>query len=126
MTPPPAGTPWWAWLLAVVLVVGVPALTALAVAWVQRPVRKALARQEESLSRAATVAETIRHQVENDHTRNLRDDVDQLTTAVETVGAAVGKMSRGQRDTKTKLDKMHGVLIDTRDRLDEHLATATD
>lgn len=123
MTPPPEGTPWWAWLLAVALVVGIPAVTGLTVAWVQRPVRRALAEQKETLSRAATVSETIRHQVENDHTRNLRDDVDLLTTAVETVGTQMVKVAREQRRAKLKLDKMHGVIVDTRDRLDEHLTT---
>ncbi|MFJ2297392.1 hypothetical protein [Oerskovia paurometabola] len=130
MTPPPAGTPWWGWLLAVGLVVGVPALSAVAVALVQRPVRRAMAtqaaaleEQQRTLSRAAEVAETIRHQVQNDHSNNLRDDVDDLTGAIETVGAQMVKIAREQRRTKVKLDKMHGAIVDTRDRLDDHLSS---
>lgn len=124
MTPPPAGTPAWMWFLGVVLVVVVPALAGVVVALVQRPVRRALAEQQRTLSRAAEVAETIRHQVENDHTRNLRDDVDLLAGAVETVGVQLGKVSREQRRTKVKLDKMHGAIVDTRELLDDHLGSS--
>jgi hypothetical protein len=130
MTPPPPGTPAWMWLVGVGLIVGVPALAGIVVALVQRPVRRAMAtqaavleEQQRTLSRAAEVTETIRHQVENDHTRNLRDDVDLLTTAVETVGVQLGKVSREQRRTKVKLDKMHGAIVDTRELLDDHLST---
>ncbi len=140
MTPVPAGAPAWVWLVGLALFVGVPGLTSVAVALVQRPLRReqraqgaaiaqqgeAIAEQKETLSAAATVAEQIRYQVENDHDRNLREDVDVLTGAVELVGTQLGKVLREHRRTKVKLDRMHGDLAETRDKLDDHLVTATD
>ncbi|PFG16269.1 uncharacterized protein DUF2746 [Propionicimonas paludicola] len=61
----PAGTPWWAWLIATVIVVGVPAL----VTWLtQRRTRQDVT--------------AIKEQVANTHTTNLREDLDRLSTAL--------------------------------------------
>lgn len=61
----PAGTPWWAWLIAIVVAVGVPAL----ITW---------------LTQKGTRADLteIRTQVANTHTTNLREDLDRLSLAV--------------------------------------------
>lgn len=61
----PEGTPWWAWLIAIALMVGVPAV----VTWLTQ-----------RRTRADVTA--IKEQVANTHTTNLREDLDQLSTAL--------------------------------------------
>lgn len=73
MTEPPAGTPWWGWLVAVVLVVTVPALLTYLV---QRPVRRGIAEQATTLADQASTIEVVRENVQNSHAVGMRDDLD--------------------------------------------------
>ena len=56
MTPPPEGTPWWAWLIGVVLFALIGAIGLLITN--HRNLRD------------------VKHEVKNSHTSNLREDMD--------------------------------------------------
>lgn len=103
MTNLPAETPWWA---AVAL-----ALVALLIPVVQT--RRKLAKQDKEI-------EKVHHQVANEHSTNLRDDVDgvwadakdakdnsqELKTMLAPVLAIVEAMALSQKDSATKVDMM--------------------
>ena len=73
MTPPPEGTPWWAWLIGVCVAVGVPAIITL------------LAVQHRKVG-------AIKEQVQNSHTSNLREDMDE-TRRIATDAATDAKLA---------------------------------
>lgn len=68
MTPPPAGTPWWAWLIAVV-VLGL--ITTAGTVLANRPVRKKL----EAVKRATDVAA---HEVRPNSGGSMADAVNRI------------------------------------------------
>lgn len=61
MTPPPEGTPWWAWLLAVILLAVISAASS---RLATRPLHREVTQ--------------VRTQVQNSHETNLRDDIDEM------------------------------------------------
>lgn len=82
MTPPPEGTPWWVWLLAVLVVTAITAgSTVLAARRAIRPT-------------SADVA-AIREQVQNAHTTNLREDLDTIRTELVEVKALAANAAAG-------------------------------
>lgn len=80
MTPPPDNTPWWAWLLAVVLVAVVA----------QIPVLVQLVRTRKAVS-------AVQDQVQNSHETNLRVDID----AVKATAAAAESHAAGANTEAT-------------------------
>ena len=112
MTPPPAGTPWWAWLVGLALVVVVPAvITAL----VQRPVRRTLAEQTSTI-------EVVRENVQNSHPMGMRDDLDaQFAEVLD----AVSEVRSSQRRHDSEIS---GIRADGRQARSDlsHLGTQLD
>lgn len=114
MTPPPDGTPWWAWLLGLLVAVALPAI---AVALIQQGKR----------------VSAIKEQVQNTHETNLRDDVDALSKLVrdglQAVRDDVGGLHSETRDLRKDVtgirdDARHDrrELSRQRQALDQHLA----
>ena len=120
MTPPPEGTPWWAWLIGVVLVAmcGVIGL---------------LITNHRNLA-------TVKDQVKNSHTSNLREDMDE-TRRIAADAAADAKLGaesshrterlvadlilsiRAMEHSADRRDRITtGTLNQVRDDFDAHLA----
>lgn len=92
MTPPPANTPWWAWLLGLAIVFAVPAtMTYLA----QKRTRRDLSE--------------IKDQVKNTHETNLREDLD---LKFAELGTALGGV---KSDLASVRDDIGGLHSETRD-----------
>lgn len=90
MTPPPAGTPWWAWALVAI----VPAIASALASWAaSRRTRQDVA--------------VIRHQVTNTHESNFRDDVDELATKVD-------RLSEGLAAVRSDVGGVHSEVRDAR------------
>lgn len=120
MTPPPEGTPWWAWLIGVVIAIGLPALTAVMIAQ-RREVTE------------------IREQVKNTHDTNLRTDLDETRSTAVTASAQatlaaesahrterhVEDLVRSIRALEHSMDRRHKItdeaIAEVRVDLDEHL-----
>lgn len=106
MTPPPEGTPWWAWLLAVGIVALLGMLGLVLAAWI----------------RSGRRLKRVDHQVSNEHDTNLRDDVDLILGALERVEGGQKRHDseiRGLRhDIRQDRDDVHQVS----ERLDGHMA----
>ena len=90
MTPPPEGTPWWAWLLGVAIVAVVGAVGLIAVALINRKIN-AIGRD--------VVATRV--QTENEHQGteypNMRDELTAARQAAEKAVAAAERLEQGQR-----------------------------
>lgn len=127
MTEPPAGTPWWAWLLGLLIIVGVPAL----VTWLtQRPMRHTL--RQVAADTAATKDQTVNAHSEAEFP-NLRDEITEMRTTITASLASlredVGGLHSESRDLR---NDVLGIRTDARrDRrklseqekaLDDHLA----
>lgn len=99
---PPAGTPWWAWLLVVVLVLFVLPMSQL---WANQ--RKQGREQKATAIRLARVD----HQVTNEHQTNLRDDVD-VATGAATRGAEAAERAATAAEAAleriVRLEAAHG------------------
>ena len=113
MIPAPEGTPWWAWLIAVVCA-AIPTL--LGAVWAKAR------RTDQGVAR-------IEEQVANTHTTNLRVDIDDLgdkladvSTATTLTSDAVRRIERYMGDLDTSIraiehsidrrDKIHAKAID--------------
>lgn len=87
MTPPPSGTPWWAWAMVVIAVAAIATIGP----WLtSRPIRRRLDEQ-------GSVVAQVREQVQNTHRSNLRDDVDGVGSKLDDVLAGQARLERGQR-----------------------------
>ena len=101
---PPEGTPWWAWLLYGVVVIGLPAI---AVALIQQRHK----------------VDEIQEQVKNNHESNLRVDVDEAKASAANAHteASLAKESahRVERLARDLIITMRAVehAIDRRDKL---------
>lgn len=81
---PPAGTPWWAWLIAVVVAALIAAIASVAASHVaSRGTRQDVA--------------AIKHQVQNSHTSNLRVDLDGLRTRMDQTHALAADAAEGAK-----------------------------
>ncbi|KRD36798.1 hypothetical protein ASE27_10100 [Oerskovia sp. Root918] len=91
MTPPPAGTPWWAWLLAVVLLALIASGTTVLA---QRPMQR-------KLDAVAVDAREAREQTANEHADaeypNLRDELTAVHETLRDVAAGQGRLEEGQK-----------------------------
>ncbi len=82
----PEGTPWWAWLIAVVVI----AICGVGAAMWQR-------------------LGSIDKQVGNDHKTNLRDDVDKLTTGLERVEGYLRDLDKTIRAVQHSMVRRDGI-----------------
>ena len=82
----PEGTPWWAWLIAVVVI----AICGVGAAMWQR-------------------LGSIDRQVGNDHKTNLRDDVDKLTTGLERVEGYLRDLDKTIRAVQHSMVRRDGI-----------------
>ena len=82
----PEGTPWWAWLIAVVVI----AICSVGAAMWQR-------------------LGSIDKQVGNDHKTNLRDDVDKLTTGLERVEGYLRDLDKTIRAVQHSMVRRDGI-----------------
>lgn len=87
VTPPPDGTPWWAWAAVVVLLAVIPWLTTRAA---QRPLHKQVAQVVDD-------AAATRTQVQNSHRTNLRDDLDAMRVEMR---SGFAELTAEQRATR--------------------------
>lgn len=81
---PPAGTPWWAWLIAVVVAALIAAVASVLAAHVMG-------------RRTRQDVTEIKHQVKNSHAINLRDDIDALRTRVDQTHALAADAAEGAK-----------------------------
>lgn len=116
MTPPPDGTPWWGWLIAVVLVALVSALSAY---FVNRGTKRDVA--------------SIKDQVQNTHTTNLRVDVDevkaQATLAAESAHRTerfVADLAESIRATEHSADRRYKLTNEAIQEIQTDLQTHLD
>lgn len=104
---PPEGAPYWVWLLGLAIIVGVPAITGVVVALVQRPVKKAVKAVEE--------------QNVNEHANtpypNMRDELTATRKAAEKAVAVAGRVEAGQRRHDAEIG---GIRADIRQVRNEH------
>jgi septal ring factor EnvC (AmiA/AmiB activator) len=123
--------PWWANLTVLILVLAVvPALST----WVTgRGAKKKVAATQADVATTQVDVAAIREQVENTHTSNLRDDIDNkissVIEAVEQVRDDVGGLHSEVRDTRdditgirTDARRDRRLLAEQRQALDEHLS----
>ena len=82
----PEGTPWWAWLIAVV-VIAICGVGAAMWQWLG----------------------SIDRQVGNDHKTNLRDDVDKLTTGLERVEGYLQDLDKTIRAVQHSMVRRDGI-----------------
>lgn len=68
------------------IILGAPALSSIVVGWFQFVYRPKTKSQHE-------VLEKVRHQVENSHETNLRDDIDKLTLTVDGIAVTVRQLA---------------------------------
>ncbi|WP_194521982.1 DUF2746 domain-containing protein [Cellulosimicrobium sp. JZ28] len=133
MTPPPPGTPWWAWLIALV---AVALITTGGTVLANRPMRK-------KLEAVAADAREARDQTANTHDTNLRDDLDAFRNEVRRgfedvsseqgeVRRSVGIARREIRGVRKDVGSLQEDVVEVRDetrtvreRLDEHLSSGT-
>ncbi|GMA22296.1 hypothetical protein GCM10025864_44610 [Luteimicrobium album] len=124
--PAPTGHDWLIATIGSVVITAIvaPVLARLLNRRTHRELRhhgEVLAEIREQQSRAEQTSETIRAQVQNDHDRNLRDDVDHLTDAVERVAKAAAQNAGAQRRTARTLSRVEAAVTEVAERLDEHL-----
>ena len=106
MTPAPEGTPWWAWLIGVLLAVGAPGL----ITWV-------------SQQRTRADVSEIKEQVKNTHPTNLRNDIDEAKSlASEAKDAATLAAESAHRTERHVEDLVRSIRamehsMDRRDKL---------
>lgn len=89
MPTPPDGIPWLAWALVVVAIAAIGSLPGLAAALV--------ARRDMG---------TIKEQVKNTHTRNLREDVDAAVTSANTAADAATLASESAHRTERYVEDL--------------------
>ena len=101
MTAAPPGTPWQAWAIIAALVVIGPIVTTLLVARMQRPVQRQIAE--------------VRNQVQNSHSANLRDDLDEKFALVL---SGQNRLEEGQRRHDAELSEVRKDNRLTRERVE--------
>lgn len=105
MPNPPASTSELVWLLAVVLPPLVAAGVSITVALITRRDTKA------DLARAQAGVDTITEQVQNTHTQNLREDLDEK---FEAVGERLDTVAEHVRDLRVDVGGLHAETRDLR------------
>lgn len=93
----PAGTPYWAWLLGLLIAIGIPAL----LTWMTKT--------------RADVGE-IKEQVKNTHATNLREDVDRTAVEARSAKEAAHRIESYLEDLDKSLRAIEHSL-DRRDKL---------
>lgn len=93
--------------------------------WLKRYEARQDARRTEAAAATADLLETIRHQVQNSHSSNLRDDLDEKFSALqETAIAARDFASEAAREAKranNRLDRQGAEIGGLKKRLDDHI-----
>lgn len=75
----PEGTPWWAWVIVAFMIYAIPSLVSL---------RRGAGKQSREQRAQSIAMGRVHHQVANEHSTNLRDDIDAATAAAERAAAA--------------------------------------
>lgn len=112
MIPAPDDTPWWAWLLAVVLIA---ALTALASWWTQRPTRRAAEQAAASAAHAATELTPNHGSSTKDQAVATAAAVSELTSLVREVSVKLGEVDRRQGRIEQRQDELAASVGGIRD-----------
>ncbi|MFJ9827696.1 DUF2746 domain-containing protein [Streptomyces sp. NPDC101160] len=81
-------------------------------------------RQGTALAEVREHAQEAREQVSNDHTTNLRDDLDRVIAGLDQVLAGQARHSRDIRDLRADLAHERIERLAVSERLDHHLASA--
>ena len=136
MTPPPEGTPWWVWLLAIV---AVQAAGLVATLITRRDTKSELKDAKAAAALATHMSAQTLDQVQNTHTVNLRADLDEKFDGLRAefagirtdLGAVREDIGGLHSETRSLRDDMGGLRADsrrdrtqvaaTRASLDEHL-----
>lgn len=138
MTQPPEGTPWWAWVIAVALVVGIPALSGVVVAIVQRPVKRDAREAKEQATAAATssahAATSSAHaatELTPNHGSSAKDDIGLIGSALEAVQITLEQVQAGVEGVGKDIGGIRSELrterterLDVARRLDDHIRTS--
>lgn len=105
----------WAGLMWVVFIVGTLALVArwLIKAW---PTFKLVIAVGEAIVQLPAFMERIRHQVENDHDTNLRDEVTQVLDAINDIAGQMAVLADWQKKHEEKSDAALGRIHDLEKR----------
>lgn len=93
---PPAGTPWWAWLVAVL---------AVAVITGAASVLAAVVAARRAIKPTTVSVEAIREQVQNTHSTNLREDLDGMRQALEEVKAEAAAGARSSSEAARRAER---------------------
>lgn len=102
----PEGTPYWAWMIVVVVntAIGAGLFT----------IGKKVNRQEREAKAQAQVVGKVHHQVANEHNTNLRDDIDKAledAKAAKEAATAADQTSRETLEATKRIEGSVGHLI---------------
>lgn len=135
MTPEmPAGTPWWGYLIAIVILTAVPGVVSIVVSLIsRRDTKRELQVTRDEVAIVRDGQNEALAQLKNTHKTNLREDIDDLVAIVRDGQAAIRDDIGGlHSETRDLRQDVEGIRTDARrDRrrltaqekaLDEHLA----
>lgn len=81
-------------------------------------------RQGTALSEVRAHAQEARDQVSNDHSTNLRDDLDKVIAGLDRVLEGQARHSRDIRDLRADLSHERSERLAVSERLDTHISTS--
>lgn len=96
----PDGIPWWAWLIGVTLIVGIPGVCTVAVALITRPLRRDAAQASESAQNAAASAAHAATELTPNHGSSTHDAIARVERSLADITSTVADVKGDVGDVK--------------------------